>query len=367
MTTLVLRAKRWLYLLHRWMGVGLCLLFVLWFASGVVMMYVGYPKLTPAERLAHLPWLDAAQVRLGPAQALRAAGLEQAAEIRLAASRAGQPFYAIVPLAGGRTLRVDAASGQLAGRATPAQARASALAYFGARHAAREGGLVDEDAHTHTRTLDAHRPLYVFEMDDPARTRLYVSSSTGEVVRDAPRLERGWNYVGAWLHWLYPLRGAYWHDIVVWLSVLGVALTVSGTVVGLWRWRFARPYASGSRSPYRERFMRWHHIAGLLFAATTLTWIFSGLMSMNPWQVFGTRATQLDRAAYRGGPLQAGNLPAGPAVAMPARELVWTRVAGQTLLQHRGHRFLSAGATPHVFRNPYDEPASILWIIAHEP
>ncbi|MFJ0888918.1 PepSY domain-containing protein, partial [Bordetella bronchiseptica] len=96
MTTLVLRAKRWLYLLHRWMGVGLCLLFVLWFASGVVMMYVGYPKLTPAERLAHLPWLDAAQVRLGPAQALRAAGLEQAAEIRLAASRAGQPFYAIV-------------------------------------------------------------------------------------------------------------------------------------------------------------------------------------------------------------------------------------------------------------------------------
>ncbi|WP_195846327.1 PepSY domain-containing protein, partial [Bordetella pertussis] len=223
---------------------------------------------------------------------------------------------------------VDAASGQLAGRATPAQARASALAYFGARHAAREGGLVSEDAHTHTRTLDEHRPLYVFEMDDPARTRLYVSSSTGEVVRDAPRLERGWNYVGAWLHWLYPLRGAYWHDIVVWLSVLGVALTVSGTVVGLWRWRFARPYASGSRSPYRERFMRWHHIAGLLFAATTLTWIFSGLMSMNPWQVFGTRATQLDRAAYRGGPLQADNLPAGPAVAMPARKLVWTRVAG---------------------------------------
>ncbi len=41
------RAKRWLYLIHRWAGVVLCLFFAMWFVSGVVMMYVGYPKLTP--------------------------------------------------------------------------------------------------------------------------------------------------------------------------------------------------------------------------------------------------------------------------------------------------------------------------------
>ncbi|MDQ6216859.1 PepSY domain-containing protein, partial [Achromobacter insolitus] len=49
------RAKRWLYLIHRWAGIVLCLFFAMWFISGVVMMYVGYPKLTPQERLAHLP------------------------------------------------------------------------------------------------------------------------------------------------------------------------------------------------------------------------------------------------------------------------------------------------------------------------
>lgn len=48
-------AKRWLYLVHRWLGVLLCSVFALWFISGIVMMYVGYPKLTPAERLEHLP------------------------------------------------------------------------------------------------------------------------------------------------------------------------------------------------------------------------------------------------------------------------------------------------------------------------
>ena len=67
-------AKRWLYLVHRWLGVLLCAFFAMWFFSGVVMMYVGYPKLTAAERLAHLPPLHTATVGLEPEQALQAAG-----------------------------------------------------------------------------------------------------------------------------------------------------------------------------------------------------------------------------------------------------------------------------------------------------
>ena len=37
--------KRWLYLGHRWLGIVTCLLFAIWFVSGVVMMYVGFPAL----------------------------------------------------------------------------------------------------------------------------------------------------------------------------------------------------------------------------------------------------------------------------------------------------------------------------------
>ena len=72
-------AKRWLYLVHRWLGVLLCAFFAMWFLSGVVMMYVGYPKLTQAERLAHLPPLRSATLGteplLEPADALAHAGL----------------------------------------------------------------------------------------------------------------------------------------------------------------------------------------------------------------------------------------------------------------------------------------------------
>ena len=76
--SLAARAKRWLYLLHRWAGITLCLFFAMWFISGVVMMYVGYPKLTPAERLGHLAPLDPAGVTVTPAQRWRRPGWKTA-------------------------------------------------------------------------------------------------------------------------------------------------------------------------------------------------------------------------------------------------------------------------------------------------
>ena len=51
------RAKRMTFLVHRWTGVLMCVLMALWFVSGVVMLFVGYPKLTPWERMGGLPAL----------------------------------------------------------------------------------------------------------------------------------------------------------------------------------------------------------------------------------------------------------------------------------------------------------------------
>ena len=62
--------KRYLYLWHRWLGIVACLFMALWFISGVVMLYVGYPKLTPVEHLAHLPVL---QLEPAPADLFSAA------------------------------------------------------------------------------------------------------------------------------------------------------------------------------------------------------------------------------------------------------------------------------------------------------
>ncbi|RSZ60440.1 PepSY domain-containing protein [Massilia atriviolacea] len=337
--------KRLLFLGHRWLGIVLCLFFAMWFVSGVVMMYVGYPKLTDAERLRHLPALQGGAPLLGPQQAMAVAGLTGPfKDLRLAAASGGRAVYLVQPAGaqrGAAAIAVDAHSGARVAVTDEARAMASAAAFAGPGVGARYLGTVDEDAFTHSRGLDGHRPLHRVQLADPGQTLLYVSGRTGEVVRDAPRAERLWNYAGAWLHWLYPLRGnafdPYWADIVNWLAIAGTVMVLSGATVGLLRWRFKAPYRSGSRSPYPGAMMRWHHIGGLLFGLVTATWIFSGLMSMNPWRIFDGGAAPLRMQALEGSALLPSALDAAPAALLAAagpgiRELRWTRVLGKTLV-----------------------------------
>jgi hypothetical protein len=335
--------KRVVLLVHRWTGVLACVLMALWFASGMVMLFVGYPKLLPAERLAALPALPLEGCCAGPEAAL--AGSDGAGVRRLVlTSIGGRPHY-LVESAKGSVFAVDAASG----RREPPVGRAGALASaraFVPGAAAHYAGSVDEDRWTHSRIFVAHRPLHVVEMDDADATRLYVSSATGQVLLDATRAERAWNYVGAWLHWLYMFRNQpsdpVWSWLVIVLSAVGTVSALSGALNGIWRWRFAGRYKSGAKTPFRDATMRWHHLLGLVFGIALLAWIFSGLMSMNPLGVFDARKAP-DRAAYAGGTPGSTRLAIAPAQALAllhqagfeARELEWRVLAGEPYLLAR--------------------------------
>lgn len=295
------KMKRLVYLAHRWMGIGGCVLMLLWFISGVVMLYVGYPKLTPSERLATLPALteDACCVPLGDLEG-RSPGDSMA--MAVLTSIGGRPAY-VLRKAPDRMQAVSALTGSaLQKPATAGDAMLSAQAFAGAT-ASTYLGEVQEDRWTHGRGLDIHRPLHKVQVSSPEPSTLYVSSATGQVVLDAPHSQQRWNYVGAWLHWLYMLRfqsvDPVWSWIVIVLSGAGTVLAASGVCVGIWRWRFRGRYKSGSRSPYRSPMMKWHHMGGLLFGAFLCLWILSGLMSMNPGRVFSPHASP-DMASYRG-------------------------------------------------------------------
>ncbi|WP_191832659.1 PepSY domain-containing protein [Pseudomonas fluorescens] len=337
--------KRYLYLSHRWLGIGLCLFMALWFFSGVVMLYVGYPKLTPREHLSHLPVLSLQDCCVDLDVALAAADPQRApASIRLS-TVAGEPRY-LFSYPGRSNVAVDARTGQRVGFTDREWALAAARQYDPLAAAVYQGP-VQEDLWSHSRALDADRPLQRVQLADADGTLLYISGQTGAVVRDASALERGWNLVGAWLHWLYPLRGTgvdgWWSNLLIYLSLTATLMAVLGAVIGVLRWRISKPYRSGSRSPYRG-FARWHHIGGLLFGVLAITWIFSGLMSMNPWRIFSSSAP-LDTAAYQGGPLQAQAFPVSAARALSrfageglvARELEWRLVGGEGyLIGHDG-------------------------------
>lgn len=332
--------KRWLYLVHRWLGIPLCLVLAAWFLSGMVMLYVGYPKLTAEERLQGLPPLAGNGCCVSLAQALAAAGLDTDKAAGLTwrlSSVGGAPRYLFADDAK-RAVAVDAINGQRVVEVTADDA-VSAARHFAAGAQADYLGLVQEDAWTHSRAVDAHRPLHVVALHDEARRWLYVSSRTGEVVRDASFTERSWGWIGAWLHWLYMFRGgsvnAWWTDIVIWLSAAGTVLALTGLVVGVMRWRPRLSYRNGRSTPYVGFMARWHHVLGLVGGVLAMTWVLSGLLSMNPWKVFDAGGPRPDRKAYAGGPLLAAQAPAAAqalatltAHGLVAKELEWRRVAG---------------------------------------
>jgi len=332
------KAKRLMYLAHRWTGIAGCLLMLAWFVSGIVMLYVGYPKLTPWERLAALPELDPQSccVALADAAGAGRPGTPDSSGGLVLTSIAGAPAY--VATEGGMPNVYDGATGA-ARKAQAGVEDAMRAARLFAPAPAAYRGLVQEDRWTHSRGLDVHRPLHKVEISAAEPATLYISSRTGQVVLDVSAAQQRWNYVGAWLHWLYAFRATsadpVWSWTVIVLSLVGTLSALSGVCVGIWRWRFTRRYKSGSRSPYREPWMKWHHVAGLLFGGFVCTWIFSGLMSMNPMQVFSPKHGP-DLQAYAGDT----HAPLGP-LADPASiitalrdqgfhpvELAWQRLDG---------------------------------------
>src|SRR5262245_34845260 len=77
---------------HRWLGVVLSSLFLLWFLSGIGLMYWDFPSVRPADRLERAPALDASVIRVSPAHAAASVGASQWAPARLTTFD-GRPAY----------------------------------------------------------------------------------------------------------------------------------------------------------------------------------------------------------------------------------------------------------------------------------
>lgn len=283
--------KRWIYLAHRWLGIALCIFMALWFLSGVVMMYVGYPKLTLAERLQANLSITPEQC-CAPRENLLASLPGDIAVKSMRLSMVGREALLLVSAGNKTLLGLDARTGAPIPPVDHDAARTAIAALApGATINALE--KIQEDAWTHSKALDPHRPMYRATLDDAELSVLYVSGVTGEVIRDVTIVENYWNWVGAWLHWLYPFRGgmldSVWSEIIIYSSLAASLLVLVGIAIGLMRWR-SQGYPNGNRSPYRNALMRWHHIIGLISGVLILLWIVSGLLSVNPWKVFDSGA-----------------------------------------------------------------------------
>ena len=330
--------RRWLVYTHRWLGIAGGVLFVAWFVSGVVMMYVRMPGLANEERLARSVALDLSTATVSPIEAARRAAVigdeaadasaltrpdvettaqKLAAEVSVERVRVGmlgnRPVYRFG--SGRNETMVFADTATIVEPLDRSQAELIARRYAtGYTGPLRYDGYVTEPDQW-TLQARGQMPMHRFALDDSDATRLYVSEQTGDVVLRTTARERFWGYLGPVTHWVYftPLRrnGSLWSEVVIWSSLFGCVMCLTGLVWGLWRYsprsRFRLKRVS-SQSPYAGM-MKWHHYAGLLFGVITTTWTYSGLLSMGPFNWFsspGISAQQ--RETFTGGPLRLQSL-----------------------------------------------------------
>jgi hypothetical protein len=291
---------------HRWMGIALCMLFVGWFISGIVMMYARMPGLANEERLARAAALDLSTVTLSAAEAARKNGI-QADRVQVG-MYGGRPVYRF----GGREQTIVFADTGEEFAGIDEQRALEVARRYAAGHQGpiRHAEYLTEPDQWSLGSRSA-LPMHRFVLDDAADTHLYVSEVTGDVELRTTSRERFWGYLGPVIHWVYftPLRrNTYvWGQFIIWSSLVGCAMCVTGIVWGIWRFspmkRF-RMKRVPTTSPYAG-WMKWHHIAGLIFGVLALTWTYSGLLSMGPFNWFRTPPqSRAERDASTGGPLK---------------------------------------------------------------
>lgn len=294
---------RTILFLHRYMAAAVGVLMTLWCLSGFVMMYQEYPSFTEEERLRTLQPLNLSEccaLEVLPRDDAAVAGFRMemlaGAPVLRSGGRFGPPGAG--PRGGPAALPIDLRTGQSVAELSNDEILGIAKRYgerAGIGGQPRSMGVVAIDQWT-IQSARRNQPAHHIAFDDPAGTEIYINGASGEIFQDTDRGERMLAWLGAIPHWLYPTalrqNGPLWTQVVIWTSVVGTFLAATGLYVGVSRLRRSRD--GKLRSPYRG-WWYWHHMLGLFFGVLTLTWVFSGLMTMNPWGLLEGRG----RGEYR--------------------------------------------------------------------
>jgi len=257
-------------LIHRYLGFALSMMFVVWFLSGMMMMYVTYPTMKYEQRLQRLPQLKLEQCHIIPPQ------IKDAKRVRLG-MLLDRPVYRIDQQV------IFADNGDTLPGVDTALASQIATAFAHSQPASVEV------LHEIDQWMAAHRSqgylpdVYKFKMDDAAGNYVYVSMHTAEVVQMVNARQRLLAWLGPIPHWIYPTilirNRPVWSQVVIWVSLMGTMMCLAGIIMGFVRYKRKRGMQF---SPYKKVWFKYHHYTGFIFGLFVFTWVLSGLFSMSP-------------------------------------------------------------------------------------
>ena len=246
---------RFIYQCHKWFGIPLALMFIMWYCSGIVMLYHDFPRLMPSNRPVE-------NVDRGELERLWAELPDTLRGCRITFS--------------GNRIQIMAGDDTYGFYHPDIQALREIAKSYGTG-IQRIDTLDDIDKWTPFNRLMVHLPIYKVVGDDDSFT--YVSSQTGEVIQRNTLSGRRWAWIGALPHYVYitSIRRDVdlWRKVVIWMSGLSTISVIMGLVIAV---RFL--VKRRKLRIFKKRSWQWHYSWGLFFGLFMLAFIFSGMMSL---------------------------------------------------------------------------------------
>lgn len=264
--------------IHRILGLLLCALFLMWFVSGIVMIYHGFPRASQEYKIARQQPLGQLSIsmdslyHLAPDSVkLQSMSIEMRFDrpiIRFSGKGIPGPFYidSIEPI-----------------EAFDENVRTQIIQLWCDAPVLRIDTLQQVDQWIPFGRLNEEMPVYKYHFADEAKHQLYMTSRDGRVLQFTDKESRFWAWLGAIPHWVYftSLRQhqTLWIESVKWAAGIGCIMCLVG--IGLALAVYFKKTASGQfHIPYKKRWIRWHFISGLAFGLFAITFAFSGMMSL---------------------------------------------------------------------------------------
>ncbi|MPQ46189.1 hypothetical protein GCQ56_04120 [Marinifilum sp. N1E240] len=272
------RLKNILIQIHNFTGTLLSLMFLIWFLSGFVLIYAGFPH-APQEKifdkLEVFSQRDLAAIQLPPSDFTGIVTLEKMngePVYRCSKGRGSQKVYSALSLE-----EIPEISKQQAIRLTEKFSGSQV------QKVEKREQLDQWMPWSYYRPL---LPFYLCYVDNEEASRLYVSAKSGSIVQETDRASRWAARLGAIPHWIYfkslRLKTGLWLDVVAWISGIGVLVSITGLIAGILRLRRRREKETLSElTPYKKFWYKWHHITGFVFGVFVFTFILSGLVSVS--------------------------------------------------------------------------------------
>lgn len=266
---------------HRILGTLLSVMFLVWFLSGMVMIYHHFPNLGSEENKHltalpdSLPEISILRNRVPEGEKIKSLSVQMFRE---------RPVFRIKTDADSYLLSADTLLTPLSESVPFGEIEAYARRWNSAQ-INRVDTLRRLDQWIPYDSYKADFPIYKFRFADPDKTFLYVSSVTGRALQQVTFRQRVWAWLGPIPHmlyfWQFRQHRDGWVTFVSWLAGIGSLMCLAGIVLGIRSYWMVYRKRKRFKTPYRKFYFKWHHILGFFFGFFVFMFVLSGLMSFN--------------------------------------------------------------------------------------